>query len=114
MEAAGACYEGYVAVFAFRGLGAVPKASAAVNAFFALECWEAVGALGDCLAGAHGYTGFLSALFAEGGVSEKYMIRKAGHGLDLATDEERVLLGDEETAVEGNLRPAADGEQGIV
>ena len=114
MEAAGASYEGYVAVFAFGGLGAVPEASAAVNAFFALEGWQAVGALGDGLSGAQGYTGFLSAGLADGSVSEEYMIRKTGHGLDFAADEERVLLGDEEAAVEGNLRPATDGEQGIV
>jgi len=114
VEAAGASYEGYVAVFAFGGLGAVPEASAAVNALFSLEGGEAVGALGDGLARAHGYAGFLAACGAEFQVAEDYVVGETGHGLDLATDEERILLGDEEAAVEGNLRPATDGEQGIV
>ena len=42
------------------------------------------------------------------------MIGEAGHGLDFAAHQQRVLMRDEQAAVEGNLRPAARGEQGIV
>lgn len=114
MEAAGAGAEVYVAVLAVGGLGAVPKACAAVDAFFSFEFGDAVVAGGDGLAGAHGDAGFLGAGDAEVGVAEGDVVSESGEGLDFAAEEEGILLGDEEAAVEGNFRPAAGGEQGVV
>ena len=96
------------------GLAAVPETGAAVNAFFAFKGWDAFGAFGDGLAGTHGDAGLFFASDAEAGASEDYVVGEAGHGLDLAAHQECVLLSDEETAVEGDLRPAAGGEQGVV
>ena len=104
----------YVGVFAVGGLGAVPQAGAAVCAFFAFEGGQAVVAQGDGLAGTHGDAGFLDAGDAELLVEKDDVIGKAGHGLHLAAHQKRVLVSDQQAAVEGNLRPAARGEQGIV
>ena len=69
---------------------------------------------GDGLAGTHGDAGFFGAGDAEGGVAEDDVIGEAGHGLHFAAQQQGVLLGDEQAAVEGNLGPAAGGEQGVV
>ncbi len=75
---------------------------------------SAVFAQRDGLAGAHGDAGLLLAGDAEILVEEDDVIGEAGHGLDFAAHQQRVLLRDQQAAVEGNLRPAAGGEQGIV
>ena len=95
-------------------VSAVPQTCAAVDAFFALEGGHAVGAERDGLAGAHGDAGFLLAGDAELVVEEDDVIGEAGHGLHFAAHQQRVLVRDEQTAVEGNLGPAARGQQRIV
>ena len=57
---------------------------------------------------------FSAQLMQSAGVAEDNVIGEAGHRLDLAAHQERVLLRDQQTAVEGNLRPAARGQQGVV
>ena len=47
-------------------------------------------------------------------VEEDDMVGEAGHGLHLAAHQQRVLLRDQQAAVEGNFGPAAGGEQGVV
>ena len=47
-------------------------------------------------------------------VEKHDMIGEARHGLHLAAHQQRILMRDEQTAVEGNLRPAARGHQRIV
>ena len=114
MQAARAGAEFDVGVLAVGRLAAVPQACAAVDALFALEGGRAVLALRDGLAGAHGDAGLLAAGDAELRVAEDDVIGEAGHGLHLAAHQQRVLLRDQQAAIEGNLRPAARGEQGIV
>ena len=85
-----------------------------MDALFALEGGRAVFAQRDGLARTHGDAGFLLAGDAKLRIAEGDVIGEAGHRLDLAADEERVLLRDEQAAIEWNLRPAARGEQDIV
>ena len=85
-----------------------------MDAFFALKGGRAVFSQRDGLAGTHGDAGLLFAGDAKLRIAEGDVIGESGHGLDLAADEERVLLRDQQAAVEGNLRPAARREQGIM
>ena len=85
-----------------------------MNALFAFKGRYAVVAQRDGLAGAHGDAGLLHAGNAEPRVAEDDVVGKAGHGLHLAADQQSVLLRDQQAAIEGNLRPAAHREQGIM
>jgi hypothetical protein len=114
VKAASAGVEFDVRVFAFGRVGAVPQASAAMSTFFALEGGQVVVAQRDGLAGAHGDAGLLLASNAELFIEEDYVIGETGHGLDFAAHQKCVLVRDQETAVEGDLRPASGGEQGIM
>jgi len=87
---------------------------AAVNALLALEGGRAVLAQRDRLPRAHRDAGLLVARNAKARIAEDDMIGESGHRLHLAADQQRVLLRDQQAAVEGNLRPAACGEQGVV
>ena len=71
---------------------AIPEAAAAVDAFLALEAGQAVGAFSNCLARAHGYACLLVALCAVLQVAEAHVIGETRIRLDLAADEQRVLL----------------------
>ena len=85
-----------------------------MDAFFALEGGRALGAERDGLAGTHADAGFFQARDAALAVEEDDVIGVAGHGLHFAAHQQRVLVGDEETAVEGNLRPAAGAHERVV
>ena len=54
------------------------------------------------------------ALLAQRGVEEDHVVGVASRGLDLAADEERVLVGDQQLAVVGNRGPAAAVHQSLV
>jgi len=69
---------------------------------------------GEGLSGAHGDAGFLDAGNAELLFEEDDVISESGHCLDFAAHEQRVLLGNEQATVEGNIRPAAGVEHGVV
>ena len=47
-------------------------------------------------------------------IEKDNVIGEAGHGLHFAAHQQRILLGDENSAVERNLGPAARGHQRIV
>jgi len=114
MQAACAGVEFYVGVFAVGWVGAVPQASTAMSTFFALKDGQVIVAERDGLAGAHGDAGFLFAGDAELFVEEDDVIGEAGYGLDFAAHQQCILVRDQQAAIEGNLWPAAGGEQGIV
>ncbi len=85
-----------------------------MNTLLALEGGQGRAAFGDGLAGTHGDASLLSACGTGLEIAKDDVIGKARHGLNLAAHQERILLCDEETAVERNLRPAVDREQDIV
>ena len=85
-----------------------------MDALLALEGGQSIGAERDGLAGAHGHASFVFALGANGEVAEVDVIGESGRGLDFAAHQQRVLVGHEQAAVEGDLRPAAGAEQGVV
>src|ERR1035438_4132704 len=114
MQPSGASEEFDVARLTVGRMSAVPQTSPAVYALFTLKRGRAVCTLCDGLTGTHCDTGFLSARPAQILVEKPHMVRKSGHGLDLAAHQECILLRDQQAAVEGNLRPAARCKQCIV
>jgi hypothetical protein len=96
VEAAGAGLEADEGVFGVvrMGFGAVPQAGAAVDAFLAVEDGAAVFAGGDGLAGTHLHTNLAVAGFAVVRIEEDDVVGVAGRGLDFATHEQGVLMGD--------------------
>jgi hypothetical protein len=84
VQSARAGTEFYICVLAVSRLAAIPQARAAMNAFFPLEGRDAIRALGQGLAGAHGNAGLFHAVDTKRRIPKHHVIGKAGHGLHLA------------------------------
>ena len=91
--------------FARDSLGAVPDAGPTVDALLAVELWPTVTARRDRLSGADFHADPRPTAFAEIGIEEDYVVGVAWRGLDLATDEQRILMRNKEFAVELDRRP---------
>jgi hypothetical protein len=63
-----------------------------VDALFALEVGQPLRAQSDCLTGAHGDAGTVFATDTKATAPEDDMVCEAGHRLNLAAHEERVLV----------------------
>ena len=85
-----------------------------MDAFLALEVGRAVGAERDGLAGAHADAGFFLAGDAALTIQKHDVIGIAGYGLHLAAHQQRILVRNEKTAVERDLRPAARRHERVV
>ena len=113
MQTSGSGAEIDVSLFPVLG-AAIPQARAAKHACLSIEGGHAAFASRDGLATTHFHAQFGFAALAVFGMKEHHVVRVTRRGLDTASHKERILMRDQQFAIERNLRPAAAVHDAVV
>ena len=96
-------------------LCAIPKTSTTVDAFFSVKFRNSAAlSLRDRLRGTDLDTEFVSSFLTGFRSYKRHMISVTGRGLDFSAPEKRILMRDQEFAVQRDLRPADAVHEKIV